>query len=144
MSSYWSPPGVLGIGLPFIIMVISYSLVYKNLSKMTTDTETWNQRRAVLILAFSYFIFVLPLGISELLPKNISDLAFIRVVIYGWYFQVYLINFLTYILFWRRIRTAMRFLLKDLMDIVGWKSRTGNEREYSTSLWWSELHTLSD
>ena len=111
---------------------------------MTTDTETWNQRRALLILAFSYFIFVLPLGISELLPKNIPDLAFIRVVIYVWYFQVYLINFLIYVLFWRRIRTAMRLMLKDILDIVGLKSQTGNEREYSTSLWWSELQALSD
>ena len=139
-----APSAILGIGLPFIIMVISYSLVFKNLSKMTTDIEIWNQRRAVLILAFSYLIFVLPLGISELLPKNIPDLAFIRVVIYGWYFQVYLINFLIYVLFWRRIRTAMRLMLKDILDIVGLKSQTGNEREYSTSLWWSELQALSD
>jgi hypothetical protein len=51
-----APIAILGIGLPFIIMVISYSLVYKNLSKITSDLEKWNQRRAVLILAFPYFI----------------------------------------------------------------------------------------
>ena len=74
---------IFGIVVPFFIMLVAYSLVYKTLSELAaTDVETWNQRKAVMILAFCYFIFILPLSVSELLPQTVSSRALIRVVIY--------------------------------------------------------------
>jgi hypothetical protein len=147
-SSFYMPAGapmvVLGIGLPFIVIVVSYSLVYKKLSEMETDVETWSQRRAVMILAFCYFIFILPLCVTELLPQIISSMDLIRFSIFGWYFQVYVVNFFIYVIFWRRIRTAMKLMLMDVMGVAGWKTHANTEPEYSTSRWWSELQALSN
>ena len=57
---------IFGIVVPFFIMLVAYSLVYKTLSELAaTDVEKWNQRTAVMILAFCYFIFILPLRASK-------------------------------------------------------------------------------
>ena len=126
-----APSAVLGIGFPFIVILISYSLVYVKLSEGETDVETWSQRRAVMILTFCYFIFTLRLCVSALLPEAISSRASIRVAIYSWYFQVYVVNFFIYVIFWRRVRTAMKLMMMDITGIVGSKK----EQEYSTSPW---------
>ena len=133
---------VLGIGLPFIIILVSYSLVFKTLSEVETDVETWSQRRAVMILAFCYFIFILPCGINELLPETVSSRAFIRVGIYCWYWLVYVVNFFIYVIFWRRIRTAMILMLKDIMGVAGWNLNTKRNIENTTEQWWSKLQVL--
>ena len=134
-----APIAILGIGFPFIVILISYSLVYIKLSGIEADVETWSQRRAVMILAFCYFIFILPLCVTSVLPEVIAYRAFIRVAIFSWYFLVYVVNFLIYVIFWRRIRTAMKLMLMDIIGFVGRKQ----DQEYSTSLWWSQLRAVS-
>ena len=84
-SSFICPPGgvllAIGVGLPFIIVLVSYGLVYKTLKQGSTDAETWNQRRSVMILTSCYFIFIMPIGIIEWLPEAVSDRALVSVAI---------------------------------------------------------------
>ena len=62
----------LGDGVPSMIVIISYSMVYKNLSEAKMNAETWSLKRAVLILGFCYFIFIIPHAIFEWLPDDVT------------------------------------------------------------------------
>eukprot|EP00092_Neocalanus_flemingeri_P012153 GFUD01013101.1.p1 GENE.GFUD01013101.1~~GFUD01013101.1.p1 ORF type:complete len:379 (-),score=55.89 GFUD01013101.1:514-1557(-) len=142
-SSFLFPPGgvilAIGVGLPFITVLVSYGLVYRTLSLETTDAETWSQRRSVMILTSCYFIFLLPIGIIEWLPGSVTSRAFISVVVYCWYWFVYVVNFFIYIIFWRRIRKGIALMVKDVLGIAGWKMKTKSDSAVHSVPWWIEL-----
>ena len=146
-STLYLPAGaplvILGIGLPFVVIIISYSLVYKKLTELAIDVETWSQKRAVIILGLCYFVFILPLCVSELLPETVAGRAFFRAIIYSWYWLVYVVNFFIYIIFWRRVRTAVRLMLRDIMGLDRNERHGTNDPEITSSHWWTELQSLT-
>ena len=129
-STFIFPPGgvtlLFGVGLPFVIVLVSYGLVYRTLSQAAIDAETRIQRRAVMILTSCYIVFILPIGIIEWLPGTILNRAFISVCVYCLYWQVYVVNFFVYIFFYRRIRKGITLMMRDVLEIAGLKTRTPN------------------
>merc|ERR1711915_998383 len=114
------PPALiegLGSGVPTIIVVISYALVYKNLSQKEESEEATSIKRAVLILSVSYLIFILPNAFTGYLPYEVSSWAFIGTLLDCWYWMIYLVNFFIYIIFWRRIRTGVHIFFKEIADL---------------------------
>ena len=53
-DDFYFPPGLVlsyvGVGIPSLIVFISYTLVYRSLSNLESNTETWILKRAVIIL----------------------------------------------------------------------------------------------
>ena len=47
---------VVGDGLPCLVVLHSYGMVYINLAQASKDEDTSNQRRAVIILTISYLV----------------------------------------------------------------------------------------
>ena len=135
----------LGDGVPSMIVIISYSMVYKNLSEAKMDAETWSLKRAVLILAFCYFIFIIPHAIFEWLPDDVTMSAFIGVIIHCWYWLLYIVNFFIYISFWRRVRLGIWLFFKDVLETAGWKfknSETVGQDNNASTIWWVEIQNL--
>ena len=133
------PPGgvilAIGVGVPSLIVITSYSLVYKTLGQVSADAETWNQRKAVLILTICYFIFIFPISIIEWLPDQVTNRAFISVGVYSWYWFIYIINFFIYIIFWRRVRKGIILLMKDVLEILRCRKTTkGGPGDQSTQV----------
>ena len=79
-GSYLSaPPGgfvlAISVGLPSLVILISYTLVYNSLTQVPPDTvETRNLRQSVLILAICYFLFIIPIIIIEWLTSQVRKL----------------------------------------------------------------------
>eukprot|EP00092_Neocalanus_flemingeri_P002879 GFUD01003078.1.p1 GENE.GFUD01003078.1~~GFUD01003078.1.p1 ORF type:complete len:322 (+),score=42.73 GFUD01003078.1:112-966(+) len=135
----------LGDGVPSLIVIISYSLVYRNLSQAKADAETWSLKRAVLILTICYFIFILPHAIIEWLPDDVDKSVLIGVLIHCWYWLVYIVNFFIYIIFWRRVRIGIRIFFRDMLDIAGWKQRNNPDlvgQNNASSVWWIDFQNL--
>ena len=82
------------------------------------EDGTHSQQQSLLILNSSYFIFLLPIAIIVLIPEAVSNRAFISVSIYLWYWFVYVVNFFIYVIFWRRIRTGIILMMKDLFETL--------------------------
>ena len=88
-STTISPPGgiilTVGVGLPSIVVLVSYGLVYKSLNQCAAVEDTQDQQLSVMILTFCYFIFILPIAIIEWLPEAVSKRAYISISIYLFY-----------------------------------------------------------
>ena len=56
------PPGMLieaiGFGVPSLVVIISYSLVYIKLTQSGENAEVTSLKKAVLVLTVCYFIFM--------------------------------------------------------------------------------------
>ena len=135
----------LGDGVPSMIVIISYSMVYKNLSEAKMDAETWSLKRAVLILGICYFIFIIPHAIFEWLLYDVTMSAFIGIIIHCWYWLLYIVNFFIYISFWRRVRLGIWLFFKDVLETAGWKfknSETVWQDNNASTIWWVEIQNL--
>ena len=64
----------VGVGLPTLVVVVSYCLVYRELSKAREDVETENLQKSVLILTICYLVFIVPHSIFEWLLDNKTGL----------------------------------------------------------------------
>ena len=144
--TFTCPPGgviiMTGVGVPFMIVLVSYGLVYKSLREADLNLETRSQQQSVMILTFCYFIFILPIAIIEWLPEAVSNRAFISVSIYLCYWFVYVVNFFIYVIFWRRIRTVIILMLKDLAEALGLKTQTKRDAAKDSTTWWDSLQRL--
>eukprot|EP00092_Neocalanus_flemingeri_P021312 GFUD01023099.1.p1 GENE.GFUD01023099.1~~GFUD01023099.1.p1 ORF type:complete len:371 (-),score=49.39 GFUD01023099.1:60-1172(-) len=132
----------IGVGIPSLIVLVSYTLVYKSLSKVPADVNASSQRKSVFILALCYFVFILPILIIEWLPEDFSDKAFIGVGVYSWYWCIYVINFFVYIIFWKRVRNGMVLFLTDIFGKAGFKLRSSNASNDQSSIWWRDLREI--
>ena len=74
----------VGVGIPSLVLIISYTLVYINLTQTSEDAE-----------AACYFIYILPTSITALLPTSVSNWAFIGTLFSCWYWLIYIVNFFT-------------------------------------------------
>ena len=130
-------------GVPCLVILVSYALVYINLAQACENEETSSQRRAVMILTISYIVFIVPHSIFESLPEETANRALLSVIIHAWFWCVYVDNFFIYIIFWRRVRKAIQLLLKDLLDMtgLGWDNSHSENKE-ETDIWWTERNEL--
>ena len=146
VSSFTAPPGgvvlAISVGVPSLVVLVSYTLVYKSLAKIPGDVDTRSQRKSVLILAICYFVFILPILIIEWLPEDVSDKASIGVGVYSWYWCIYIINFFIYIIFWRRVRKGIVLFLTDIFGGLGSKLKSNSASNDQSSIWWSELRRI--
>ena len=105
-SSFSFPPGgvilAVGVGLPFMVVVVSYGLVYRTLMQCPPEVDTVEQIRSVKILTCCYFLFILPIAIIEWLPEIVTMRAFVSIIFYLIYWFIYIINFFIYIFFWKK------------------------------------------
>ena len=146
-ESWLSAPPVgielaISIGVPSVVIFVSYTIVYTSLAQVPADMDTKNLRKSVLIVTICYFLFIVPLLILEWLPADTSDKAIIGVIIYSWYWCIYVINFIVYIIFWRRARIGIQIFLKDLLGLAGIQKITSSESNDQSSVWWKELQKL--
>ena len=58
----------IGEGIPFVIVIISYSAVFLKLREDDNDDSTSQYKISTIILTFCYFIFILPNYVVELIP----------------------------------------------------------------------------
>ena len=96
-SNFSVPPSVLlevmGTGVPTIVVIISYTLVYWNLNNSKEMEGVAPLKRAVLILSFSYFVFILPNALTGYFPFEVSKWAVIGTCLDCWYWNIYVVNF---------------------------------------------------
>ena len=144
-SSFRFPPGgvihAVGVGLPFIVVLVSYGLVYRTLKQCPPEVDTVEQIRSVKILTCCYFLFILPIAIIEWLPEIVTMRAFVSIIFYLIYWFIYIINFFIYIISWRRIRDVMLCFLKDILEVVGLRIESEAKELEDSSSWWQELRT---
>ena len=145
-STFIFPPGglilVIGSGIPFIILMVSYGLVYKTLSESATHADTLNQRRSALILPTCYFIFIIPILITKSFTEDFPDRILGSALIYCWYWFVYVVNFFIYILFWRRIRKAITLMMKDILGVGRLELHSRSDPDDQSVPWWNELQRM--
>ena len=135
---------LVGDGLPMIILVVSYAIVYMKLQRAPRDDEARRKKINVLILTFCYIVFMLPHSIFEALPVDaIPNRAFFNVIFHAWFWCMFAINFFIYIIFWERVRKAMKLLMYDILEIVtmGWfikwpKPKIEDDSEIP---WWRDM-----
>ena len=134
---------VFGDGLPCLVVLISYTLVYRSLKIASEDEETGSQRKVVMVLALCYVSFILPHSIFESLPHETPNRAVFNVIFHAWFWCMYAVNFFIYIIFYRRVRKAMQFLVIDLMELAGvnWNP-WGSETDPGSDPWWGDLNEL--
>ena len=58
----------IGTGIPFVIVIISYSAVFLKLREDDNDDSTSQYKISTIILTFCYFIFILPIYVVEFIP----------------------------------------------------------------------------
>ena len=147
-SYFTGPPGgivlAVSIGIPSIVILISYTMVYNSLAKVTADMDTSNLRKSVLILVICYFSFILPILIIEWLPEDIYGKAVIGVFVYSWYWCIYVINFFIYIIFWRRVRMGIQIFLKDMFGKPEIQTNANDISNSHSSIWWRDLQRLEN
>ena len=147
-SEYICPPGLLleafGVGVPSLVIICSYTAVYRSLSRAPADAETFSLKRSVLILSVCYFIFILPNAIIYQLPYDVSMSAIASAIVHCWYWFIYVVNFFIYITFWRRVRVGIKIFVRDILKICGFKPIQKSEivqLQDNTSIWWIILRT---
>ena len=134
---------VFGDGLPCLVVLFSYTLVYRSLKRASEDEETRSQRKVVMVLALCYVSFILPHSIFESLPHETPNRAVLNVIFHAWFWCMYAVNFFIYIIFYRRVRKAMQFLVIDLMELAGVKwNPWGSETDPGSDPWWGDLNEL--
>ena len=147
-SEYICPPGLLlealGVGVPSLVIICSYTAVYRSLSRAPADAETFSLKRSVLILSVCYFIFILPNAIIYQLPYDVSMSAIASAIVHCWYWFIYVVNFFIYITFWRRVRVGIKIFVRDILKICGLKPIQKSQivqLQDNTSIWWIILRT---
>jgi hypothetical protein len=129
----------VGSGVPFIVMLISYGLVYRSLyQNHATDVESIKNQKAVMILTFCYFIFVIPVSIIELVPENLDHKEWISLGLFFWHCLIYILNPFLYCFSEIRIRTATVLMFKDVFEVSGYDWET---RSNISVPWWLELQS---
>ena len=134
----------VGVGVPSLVLIISYALVYINLTQTSENGEADSLKRSVLILTACYFIFILPTSITALLPSSVSNWAFIGTIFSCWYWLIYIVNFFIYIIFWRRVRMGILIFIKDVFNIIGFQGYRTKENVSAkeSECWWFPLRIL--
>lgn len=129
----------IGTGIPFVIVIISYSAVFLKLREDDNDDSTSQYKISTIILTFCYFIFILPIYVVEFIPVICNkDLA--SALIYTWYWLVYVINVFVYVIYLPRCREAILTLLADLFSPVipilvpATRSRTQTETDFGVQM----------
>ena len=82
------PPGMLieaiGFGVPSLVVIISYSLVYIKLTQSGENAEVTSLKKAVLVLTVCYFFFILPNVATAWLPSEVNKWALIGTLLDCW------------------------------------------------------------
>ena len=146
-GSFVSMGGIIvtvSVGVPAVVVLVSYSLVYSSLIKAPLNQETVGLRRSVLILTVCYFIFILPILIIEWIPEKMPNLDVIRIGIYSWYWCIYVVNFLIYIIVWRKIRMGIHIFIKDILGDGQKDTHPHNVSVDQSSVWWKAMQKLGD
>ena len=126
---------------PFIVMLVSYGLVYKSLyENMASDEESYKKQQAVFMYIFCYAIFIIPYPIIELLSDDIDNKEIISLSFFCWHCLIYILNPFLYGFSDMRIRTATTFMFKDLLGLAGSDEET---RSNLSDPWWQELQSTT-
>ena len=57
----------IGVGIPFVIVILSYSAVFFKLGESDND-DTIQYKRSTIILTICYFFFIFPIYVVEFIP----------------------------------------------------------------------------
>ena len=107
------------MGIPFIVVIISYSAILRKYSNLHHESGTKEIMKSTIILTLCYFIFILPIYILELIPLTAGPhKQVIGVITYSWYWLVYMIDAFVYVLYWPRCREAVWFMIKDIFSPI--------------------------
>jgi len=107
---------IIGIGVPFLIMFISYSIVYSIVSKVevTEDVSTKQFKISTIVLTGCYVVFILPVCIVELIPDSNVNKGLIYMAVYTWFWNVFIVNVFIYAIYLPRCREAICIMFKDV------------------------------
>ena len=77
-TAYISPGAVIntiGVGLPFVIILVSYTLVFSVLHNQPdrSNEDVLQYKLSTIILTLCYFIFIVPIYIIEWIPFSAVD-----------------------------------------------------------------------
>ena len=109
----------IGVALPFIVVIISYSSILRKYSNLQHEKGTKEIMKSSIILTLCYFIFIIPIYILELIPLDVGpQRQLIEVITYSWYWLVYMVDPFVYVLYWPRLREALGFMIKDIFSPI--------------------------
>ena len=109
----------IGVALPFIVVIISYSSILRKYSNLQHEKGTKEIMKSSIILTLCYFIFIIPIYILELIPLDVGPhRQLIEVITYSWYWLVYMVDPFVYVLYWARLREALGFMIKDIFSPI--------------------------
>ena len=77
-ESGFCPPGgiinTIGVGIPFLIILVSYTIVFVKLRTYSDDDGETNQYKiSTIVLTCCYFVFILPIFMVEWIPPKTDD-----------------------------------------------------------------------
>ena len=126
----------IGIGIPFLIILVSYTIVFIKLRTYANEDGTREYKISTIVLTCCYFVFILPVFMVEWIPPKVGDKergfrywepfnqtfnffqALIVAIIYSVYWLVYVVNVFVYVIYLPRCRDAICFMVKDLASPV--------------------------
>ena len=71
----------IGVGIPFAIVILSYSAVFFKLGE-SDDDDTIQYKRSTIILTICYFIFIFPIYVVEFIPVTCNKVKKRRTIRY--------------------------------------------------------------